>query len=119
MQTRNMSPINTGLRQMHKVGDIRVPNVWWDIAQDRFFCSMPREDPYPVDVDKLSKDSYKQGHQILSTAVKEFDISKAAIHMVSIRMFQGLLSSTDTQPPGSPISCLSILHRTCSWSSAR
>jgi len=95
MQMQNRSPIDTGRRQKHKVGDIGVPKDWWDIAQDLFFCGILREDPYPVDVDKLSEKRYKEAHEILSTAFKEFDISKAAIHTESIRMFQALFSSTD------------------------
>jgi hypothetical protein len=92
------------------VGDIGVPNDSWDIAQDVFFCRILSEDPYPVDVDKLSEESYKEAHEILSAAIKEFDVSKAAIHTVSIRMFQALLSSTDNQARGSPISCPSTLR---------
>jgi len=72
---------------MCKVGDVVVPNDWWDMARDLFFYRILSEDPYPVDVDKLSEESYKEAHKILSTAIKEFDLSKAAIHTVSIRMF--------------------------------
>jgi hypothetical protein len=112
MQKRNRSPIDTRRRQKRKVGDIGVPKDWWDIARDLFFCRILSEDPYPVDVDKLSEESYKEAHEILSTAIKEFDVSKAAIHTVSIRMFQALFSSTDNQARGSPISCPSALRRT-------
>jgi hypothetical protein len=109
MQERNRSPIDTGRRQKRKVGDIGVPKDWWDIPRDLFFCRILSEDPYPVDVDKLSEESYKEAHEILSTAIKEFDVSKAAIQTVSIRMFQALFSSTDNQAGGSPISCPSAL----------
>jgi hypothetical protein len=109
MQKRNTSPIDTGRRQKRKVGDIAVPNVWWDIARARFFCRILSEDPYPVDVDKLSEESDKEPHEILSAAIKEFEVSKAAIHTVSIRMFQALFSSTDNQARGSPINCPSTL----------
>jgi hypothetical protein len=112
MQKRNTSPIDTGRRQKRKVGDIGVPKDWWDIARDLFFCRILSEDPYPVDVDKLSEESYKEAHEILSTAIQEFDVSKAAIHTVSIRIFQALFSSTDNQARGSPISCPSALRRT-------
>jgi hypothetical protein len=110
MQKRNTSPIDTGRRPKRKVGDIGVPKDWWDIARDLYFCRILSEDPYPVDVDKLSEESYKEAHEILSSAIKEFDVSKAAIHRVSIRMFQALLSSTDDQARGSPISCQSGLR---------
>ena len=53
-----------------------MPKDWWDIARDLFFCRILSEDPYPVDVDKLSEESYKEAHEILSTAIKEFDVSK-------------------------------------------
>jgi hypothetical protein len=97
---------------MRKVGYIGVAKDWWDIARDLFFCRILSGDLYPVDVDKLSEESYKEAHGILSTAIKEFDVSKAAIHTVSIRMFQAVFSSTDNQARGSPISCTSALHRT-------
>jgi hypothetical protein len=84
MQKWNTSPIDTGRRQKRKVGDIGVPKDWLDIARDLFFCRILSEDPYPVDVDKLSEESYKEAHEILSAAIKEFDVSKAAIHTVSI-----------------------------------
>jgi hypothetical protein len=112
MQKQNRSPIDTGRQQQRKVGDIGVPKDWWDIARDLFLCRILSEDPYPVDVDKLSEESYKEAHEILSTAIKEFDVSKAAIHTVSIRMFQALFSSTDNQAWGSRISCPSALRRT-------
>jgi hypothetical protein len=112
MQKQNRSPIDTGRWQKRKVGDIGVPKGWWDIARDLFFCRILSEDPYPVDVNKLSGESYKEAHEILSTAIKEFDVSKAAIHIVSIRMFQALFSSTDNQARGSPISCPRALRRT-------
>jgi len=76
MQKRNRSPIDTGHRQKRKVGDIVVPKGWWDIARHLFFCRILCEDPYPVHVDKLSGDSNKEAHEILSTAIKVFDISK-------------------------------------------
>jgi hypothetical protein len=107
-----MSPIGTGRQQKRKVGDIEVRNDWWDIAQDQFCCRILSKDPYPVDVDKLSEESYKEAHDILSVAIKEFDVSNAAIHMVSIRMFEALLSGTDNQARASPISCPSALHQT-------
>jgi hypothetical protein len=47
-------------------------------------------------------ESYKEAHEFLSPAIKEFDVSKTAIHPVSIRMFQARLSSTDIQAGGSP-----------------
>jgi len=75
MQKWNMSPINTGRQQKRKVADIGVPEDWWDIARDLFFCRIFSEDPYPVDVDKLSEESYKEAHEILSVAIKEFDVS--------------------------------------------
>jgi len=112
MQKRNRSPIDTGHWQKHKVADIRVPKDWWDITRDLILCRILSEDPYPVDVNKLSEENYKDAHEILSTAFKEFDVSKAAIHTVSIRMFQALFSSTDNRPRGSPISCRSALCRT-------
>jgi len=112
MQKQNRSPINTGHRQKRKVGDIGVPKAWWDIAQELFFCRILAEDPYPVDVDKLSEESFKEVHEILSTAINEFEVSKPAIHTVSIRMCQALFSSTDNQACRSPISCPSALYRT-------
>ena len=119
MQKRNMSPFDTRRRQKRKVGDIGVSKDWWDITWDLFFGRSLSKAPCPVDVDNLSKESYKEAHEILSAAIKEFDISNAAIHMVSIRMIQALLSSTDSQTRGSPISCLSAVRCTGSWSCAR
>jgi hypothetical protein len=112
MQKRNTCPIDTGRRQKRMVGDIGVPKDWWDIARDLCFCTIVSEDPFPVEGDTLSEESYKEAQQILSAAIKVFDVSKAAIHTVSIRMFQALLSSTDNDARGSPISCLSALHQT-------
>jgi hypothetical protein len=94
------------------VGDIWVPKEWLDIALDRLFCRILSEDPYPVNVDKLSEESYKEAHEILITAIKEFDVSKAAIHTVSIDMFHALFSSTNNQARGLPISSPSALRRT-------
>jgi hypothetical protein len=112
MQKWNKSPIDTGHRQKREVGDIAVAEDWWDIARDLFFCRIFSEDPYPVDVDKLSEESYKEVHKIPSTAIKEFDVSNVAIHTLSICMFQALFSSTDNQACGSPISCPSALRQT-------
>jgi len=56
MQKQNRSPIDMGHRENCKVGDIGVPQDWWDIARDLFFCRILSEDPYPVNVDTLSKD---------------------------------------------------------------
>jgi len=69
-------------------------------------------DPYPVDVDKLSEESYKTAHEILSTAIEEFDFSIAAIHTVSICTFEELLSSTNNEANGLPIGCPSRLRLT-------
>jgi len=112
MQQRNRSPIHTGHQQKRKAGDIGVPKDWWDIARDQFFCRICSKGPYPVDVDKLSKESYKEAHEILSMAIKECDMSKATIHKVSIHMVQALFSRTDNQARGSPISCPSTFRRT-------
>jgi hypothetical protein len=100
-----MCPIDTGHKQKPTVGEIEVAKDWWDIVRDQFFCRILTEEPYPVDVDKLSEESYKEAHEILSAAITEFDVSKAAIHTVSMRMVQALLSSTDNEARGSPISC--------------
>jgi hypothetical protein len=108
-QKWNRYSIDTGRRQKRKVVDIRVRNDWWDIAQDVFFCRILKEDPYPVDVDKVSEDSYKEAYEILSMAVWESDVSKASMHTVSNRMFQALFSSTDNQACRWPISCLRAL----------
>jgi hypothetical protein len=112
MQKQNRSPIDAGRRQKRQVGDIGVPKDWWDTARDLFFGRILSEDSYPVYVNKLSEESYLEAHEILSMAIKEFDNSKAAIHTVSIRMFQALFSSTDNQARGSPSSCRSALRRT-------
>jgi len=112
MQKRNWSLIDTGRRQKCMVGDIGVPKDVWDIAWDLVFCRILSKDPYTVDVDTLSEESYKEAHEILSTEIKEFDVSKAAIHTVSICLFQALLSNTDNQASGSPISCPSTLRGT-------
>jgi hypothetical protein len=109
MQKRKRSPIDNGRRQMRTVGDVGVPKDWWDIARDLLFCRIDSKDPYPVDVDKLYEESFKTAHDILSTAIKEFDVSKAAIHTVSIYMFQALFSSTDNQARRSPNSCPSAI----------
>jgi len=70
-----MSPIDTGHQQKRKVADIGVPEDWLDIARDLFFCRILSEDPYPVDVDKLSEESSKEAHEILSAAIMQFDVS--------------------------------------------
>jgi len=62
MQKRNRSPIDAGHQQKHKVGDIAVPKDWWDFAWDVLICRIVNEDPDPVDVDKLSDESYKETH---------------------------------------------------------
>ena len=110
MQQWNRSPINTGNWQKGEVGVIGVPQDWCDSAQDLLFCRILCEDAYPVDVDKLSKESHNEAHKILNMSMKEFDFSKAAIHTVSIRMLQALFSSTNNQAHGSPNSCQSTLH---------
>jgi len=119
MQKQNRSPIDTGPQQKHKVADIGMPQDWWDIAPDQFFCRIPSEDPYWVNVDKMSEESYKEAHKIPSTAIKEFDISKAADHTASIRMFRALFSITGNQAHRSAISCQSTLRQTRSSSCAR
>jgi hypothetical protein len=112
MQKRICSPTDTGHLQQRKVGAIGVRNDWWDIARDLLFCRILGEDHDPVDVDKVSEDSYKEVHDILSMAIKEFDFSKAAIHTVSLRMFQSLFSSTDNQICPSAISYPRVLCQT-------
>jgi len=105
MQKWNMSPIGNGHQQKRQVVDIGVPNDWWDIARDLFFCRILYNDPYPVGVNKLSKESINKAHEIRSAAIKMIDFSKSAIDMQSIHMFQALLSSTDNQASRLPISC--------------
>jgi len=112
MENQNRTPIVTGRWQKRKVGGIEIQNDWWDIARDLSFCIILGEDPYPVEVDKLSEESYKEAHEILSMAIKEFDVSKAAIHTVRIHMLQALFSRTDNYARTSPISCLSALCQT-------
>jgi hypothetical protein len=112
MQKQNRSPIDTGCRQHRKVGDIGVPKDWCDIAQDQFFCRILSEGPNPVNADKLSEESYKEAHDILSMAIKQFDISKVAIHRVCILMFQALFGSTHNQSRGALVSCPSTLQQT-------
>jgi hypothetical protein len=97
MQKWNRSPIDTGLWQKCKMGDIRVPKDWWDISRDLLCCTILNEGPDTVYVDKLSEESSKKVYNILSTAIKKFDISTAAIHTVSIRIFQALFSTTDNR----------------------
>jgi hypothetical protein len=94
------------------VGDIGEPKDWCDITQDLFFSRIRSEDPYQVDINTLAKESCKEAHEILSMAIKEFEISKAAIHAVSIHMFQALFSNTDNQAHRLPISCPSTLGQT-------
>jgi hypothetical protein len=48
---------------------------------------------------------------MLSMAIEEFDISKAAINTVSIGMFEALFISTINQARRSPINGLSTLHQ--------
>jgi len=45
------------------------------------------KDPYHVDVDKVSNESYKEALKTLSITINEFDVLKLAIYTVSIRMF--------------------------------
>jgi len=70
MQKWNRSPIDTGHWPKRKLCDIVVPEDWWDIAQDLIFCTILIEDPYPVDIDKLSEESYQEVHEILTVAIK-------------------------------------------------
>jgi len=119
MQKRNRFPIDIGRKQKYKVDDIGVPNNWWDVAWYLFFCRILSDDLHPVDVDKLSEEGYNEAHEILSMAIKEFDISNAAIHTVSIRMFRALFSRTDKQACRSPMCCMSALHRTGLWNCAQ
>jgi len=95
VQKGDMSPTLTVRRQRLSVGDNRMPRDWWDIVWDALFCGTLCEDPSLVDVDKLSKESDNEAHEILSVAIKECDFSKAAIHMVSIHKFQALLTGID------------------------
>lgn len=94
---------------MSTVGAISVPKDWWGIATDVCFCRNVIEHPYPVNVDKVSEESYKEVREILSTAMKVFHISKAVIHTVIIRMVQVLFSTTDNQAHKLPIISLSAL----------
>jgi len=80
-----------------KVGHIGVAKDWWDTFRNVFLGEILDEDPKPVNVNKRSEENYKEVHQILSTAIYQFDILKAAIQTVSIRMFQALFSSTYNQ----------------------
>jgi len=89
---------------MHRVGEIGVQKNWWDIALDVFYCRIYGEDSYPVDVDRLSEERYKEVNEIVSMAIKKFDVSKAVIYTLSISMFQALFSSTDNQACELPIS---------------
>jgi hypothetical protein len=104
MQQWNQSPIDTGRWPMHRVGEIGVRKDWWDIAQAGFFCKIHGEDPYPVDVDRLSEERYKEVHEILSIAIKKFVISIAVIHPESISIFQALFSRTVNPACELPIS---------------
>ena len=63
-----------------------------------------------MDGDKLSDDSYMEVHDTLNTAIKKFDVSKAAIHTVSIHMFQALFHSSHNQTSGLPICFPSSLY---------
>jgi len=116
MQKRNMSPINTARQNHCKVGVIGVPKDWWDIARHPFIFWILSKDPYPIDIDKLFDERYKETHEIISVAIKECHVSQAAIHMVTIHMFEALLSSTDSQACRLPLSCPSALCWTGSWS---
>jgi hypothetical protein len=114
MRKCNRSQINTGRRPKRWVGDIGVPNDSWGIACDLFFCRILSNDPNPADVNKLFQESYREAYKILSTSIKVFDVSKAAIHTVSIRTIHALLSSTNNQARGLPTSCLStVCHTAC------
>jgi len=119
MQKQNMSPIDTGRWQKHKVGNIGVPKDCWDIAWDPFFCRIHCAKLYPVKVDKLSKESYNEAYEILSAAIMVFDVSKAASHTVSIRIFRVVLTSTENHARGLPIHCPSPPHWSGLWSSER
>jgi len=112
MHKWNGSPIDTGHGQTPRVGDIMVPKDLWDIARDLFCCRILSEDPYAVHVGELSKESYKEAHKILSTAIKEFEVPKAPINTASIHMFQAQLSSTENEASGWQISCLRALRQT-------
>jgi len=100
MQKWYMSPIDTGRWQKCKVGDIWVPKDWWNIAQDLLVCRILSNDPYAVDVYELSTESYKEADELLSVAIKEFDVSKPATHRGSFGMFQAVLGSTVNQAEG-------------------
>jgi hypothetical protein len=79
------------------VGDIGVLKDWWNFVQDLLFSRILSDNPFPVDVDEPSEESYKEAYKLLSMAIKEFDMSKPATLTASIGMFRALLSSTDNQ----------------------
>jgi len=112
MQKRNMSPTDAGCLRKNSMSDIAVPKYWWDIAWDLIIWRNLNNYLQALDVNKLPEGSYKLAYDILSVAMKGFEVSKAALHTVSIRIFQVLLSCTNNQARRWPISCQSALHWT-------
>jgi hypothetical protein len=62
MQKRNQCVINTGHQQKCTVGDSGLPTDYWDITRDLVFGRILSENLYPVDVDILSKECYKESY---------------------------------------------------------
>jgi len=100
---------------MDQIGYIWVRNNLFQIACDLYIRQILWQDPYAVDVDTLCEEYYNIVYNNLSTAIKGFDISKAAFPRVSVYLFEALLSSTDNQARESPNSCQCVLHRSAMW----
>jgi hypothetical protein len=116
MQKPNRSPIHTGHWAIPKGDDIEGPKDWEDFSRDQFISIIRSKDPYSAANDTLSKQSYKEAHELLRIAIEEFVISNAAIPRVSIFMCKALFSSTDNQALGLPMSSLRALPSTGSQS---
>jgi len=89
-------PIDAGCGQNLRAGDIGVPNDWWDITQYQFICRILSENHIAVKIKRLSSDSYWVVYEILSNAIKEFDVSKAAINMATMCIFRSYSDALET-----------------------
>jgi hypothetical protein len=59
MQKRDRPHVDIGHWLKHRVGDIGVSKVRWNVASDIFLYGILTDDPYPTDLDKVFTESFK------------------------------------------------------------
>jgi hypothetical protein len=96
-------PTRYWLLAKHTVYYIGVTLDLSDIDRYLFYYSNLSENTYPVNVDKLSKKSYKELNEIVNIAIIKFNLSIATMHLRRIGMIYAQVRSTDNWVRGSPI----------------